>query len=78
MKAYLEPEEVAQMEKAASNLRDKLLIWMLFHLGCRVSEALGLAKDDIDLNQSILTIKHLKRRLKLSCSNCWARRNLSP
>lgn len=26
MKAYLEPEEVAQMEKAASNLRDKLLM----------------------------------------------------
>ncbi|TET68528.1 MAG: integrase, partial [Candidatus Aminicenantes bacterium] len=30
MKAYIEPEEVAQMEKAASNLRDKLLIRTLF------------------------------------------------
>ncbi len=73
MKAYLEPEEVAQMEKAASNLRDKLLIRTLFHLGCRVSEALGLSVQDIDFNQAILTIKHLKKRLKLSCSNCGTR-----
>jgi len=73
MKAYVEPDEVAMMEKVASNLRDKLLIRTLFHLGCRVSEALGLATDDIDFNQAILTIKHLKRRLKLSCSNCGAR-----
>jgi integrase/recombinase XerD len=73
MKAYVEPDEVSQMEKAASNLRDKLLIRALFHLGCRVSEALGLVTDDIDFNQAILTIKHLKRRLKLSCLNCGAR-----
>ena len=73
MKAYLEPDEVAQMEKAVSNLRDKLLIRTLFRLGCRVSEALGLSVQDIDFNQAILTIKHLKRRLKLSCSNCGAR-----
>jgi integrase/recombinase XerD len=73
VKAYIEPEEVSQMEKAASNLRDKLLIRVLFHLGCRVSEALGLATDDIDFNEATLTIKHLKRRLKLSCSTCGAR-----
>ena len=72
MKAYLEPDEVAMMEKAATNLRDRLLIRTLFHLGCRVSEALGLATDDIDFNRAILTIKHLKKRLKLSCSNCGA------
>ena len=73
MKAYLEPKEVAMMEKAASNLRDKLLIRTIFHLGCRVSEALGLTVEDIDFSRAILTIKHLKRRLKLSCSNCGAR-----
>jgi integrase/recombinase XerD len=42
MKAYLEPEEIAQTEERASNLRDKLLIRALFHLGCRVTEAPGL------------------------------------
>jgi len=61
------------MEKAASNLRDKLLIRTLFRLGCRVTEALGLAVEDIDFTQSTVTIKHLKSRLKLSCVNCGAR-----
>jgi integrase/recombinase XerD len=73
MKAYLEPEEVALMEKAAPNLRDKLLIRTLFHLGCRVSEALGLAVEDVDFSKGTVTIKHLKSRIKLSCVNCGAR-----
>ena len=73
MKTYLEPHEITLMEKAASNLRDKLLIRMLFHLGCRVTEALGVSENDIDFKQNILTIKHLKRRLKLICPVCAAR-----
>lgn len=77
MKAYLEPEEVAQMEKMASNLRDKLLIRTLFHLGCRVTEALGLTLEDIDFTRGTVTIKHLKSRLKLSCPNCGARLGMS-
>jgi integrase/recombinase XerD len=70
MKAYLEPEEVTLMEKAASNLRDRILIRLLFHLGCRVSEALALSVEDIDFTRGTVTIKHLKSRLKLSCVNC--------
>ena len=73
MKAYVEPEEVAMMEKAASNLRDKLLIRTLFHLGCRVTEALGLTIEDIDFVRGTVLIKHLKSRLKLSCVSCGAR-----
>lgn len=69
-KTYLEPEEVAKIEKAASNLRDKLLIRTLFHLGCRVSEALGLSVEDIDLANGLVTIQHLKVRLQLSCPSC--------
>ena len=72
MKAYFEPEEVAQMEKVAGNLRDKILIHLLFHLGCRITEALSTKADDIDFIQGTVTIIHLKRRLKLSCS-CGAR-----
>jgi integrase/recombinase XerD len=73
MKAYVEPEEVAMMEKAASNLRDKLLIRTLFHLGCRVTEALWLTIEDIDFVRGTVLIKHLKSRLKLSCVSCGAR-----
>jgi len=73
MKAYLEAQEVALMEKATINLRDRLLVRLLFHLGCRVSEALALTVEDVDLGRSTITIKHLKARLKLSCINCGQR-----
>ena len=48
MKAYLEPKEIALMEKAAKCFRDRLLIRLLFRLGCRISEALALKVEDID------------------------------
>ena len=77
MKAYLEPEEVARLEKATANLRDRLLIRLLFHLGCRISEALALKIEDIDFDHGTVSIIHLKRRLKLSCPNCGTRLSLS-
>jgi len=70
MKAYIEPEEVTLMEKVTSYLRDKLLIRLLFRLGCRISEALAISVGDIDFNQGTVTIEHLKRRVKLSCPRC--------
>jgi integrase/recombinase XerD len=73
MKVYLEGCEVTLMEKGASNLRDRLLIRLLFHLGCRVSEALALAVEDIDFNHGTITIQHLKASLKLSCTGCGQR-----
>jgi integrase/recombinase XerD len=73
MKVYLDPCEVTLMEKAATNLRDRLLIRLLFHLGCRVSEALALAIEDIDFNRGTLIIQHLKASLKLSCARCGQR-----
>ncbi|MBE9502054.1 MAG: tyrosine-type recombinase/integrase [Chloroflexi bacterium] len=72
-KAYLEPSEVESLEKRASNLRDRLLIRLLFHLGCRVSEALALKVQDIDFNQGTVVIQHLKCRVRLSCHMCGAR-----
>ena len=73
MKAYIEPEEVTLMEKATPYLRDRLLIHILFHLGCRISEALALKVEDIDLVHCTITIKHLKIRLTVSCPNCGGR-----
>jgi len=69
-KAYLEPAEVALMEKAAGNLRDRLLIRTLFYLGCRISEALALKVEDIDFTRSTVVIIHLKAHLKLCCADC--------
>ena len=61
------------MQNAATNLRDRLLIRLLFHLGCRVSEALALTVEDVDFEHGAISIKHLKARLKLSCAGCGQR-----
>ena len=73
VKVYLEADEVESLEKAATNLRDRLLIRLLFHLGCRISEALALKVEDIDIGQGTVTIEHLKARIELCCSWCGAR-----
>ena len=72
-KTYLEPQEINKLEEAAQFLRDKLLIHLLFRLGCRISEALGIAVDDIDFNQGTVTIEHLKARVIFSCPQCSTR-----
>ena len=72
-KAYLEPDEVERLEQAAEYLRDRLLIRLLFHLGCRVTEALGIKAGDIDSKQGLVTIQHLKQRIKFSCPECGTR-----
>ena len=72
-KAYLEVDEVRELEDAAEYLRDKLLIRLTFQLGCRISEALGIAVSDIDFNQGTVTIEHLKLRINLSCPDCGTR-----
>jgi integrase/recombinase XerD len=73
MKAYVEPHEVILIENAATNLRDRLLVSLLFHLGCRVSEALSLKVDDIDFVQGTVRIEHLKACVNLACPACSAR-----
>jgi len=72
MRAYLEIEEAEQLEKAATYLRDKVLIRLLARLGCRISEALALKVEDIDFTQGMVTIEHLKSRIKLNCPQCGA------
>jgi len=72
-KAYLIPEEIDEMEEAAEYLRDRLLIRLLFRLGCRVSEALSISVDDVDFVQGTVTITHLKVRTDLACPDCHTR-----
>lgn len=72
-KAYLEDDDIENLERAATNMRDLLLIRILFHLGCRVSEALALEVDDIDFMQGTVRIQHLKTRINLACPECSAR-----
>jgi len=73
MKTYLEANEIEKLESAALYLRDKLLIRLLFHLGCRITEALTLETKDVDFIRSRVTIQHLKSRINFTCPNCGAR-----
>ncbi|MDO9066149.1 MAG: tyrosine-type recombinase/integrase [Chloroflexota bacterium] len=66
-KAYLDATEVQRLEQSANYRRDRLLIRLLFHLGCRVSEALALEVQNVDFAQGTVTIQHLKSRIKLAC-----------
>jgi integrase/recombinase XerD len=61
------------MEQASTCVRDELLIEMMYRLGCRVSEALAVTAEDIDLVRGLVTIIHLKSRLRLFCPECKAR-----
>ncbi len=73
MKVYLERHEVKQIEEQATCLRDRLLIRLLFRLGCRISEAMALRVEDIDFERGMVTIEHLKARTRFSCSQCGGR-----
>jgi len=73
VRTYLEPHEAVLMEKAATNLRDRLLVRLLFRLGCRITEALALAVEDVDFDHGTITIQHLKASLRLSCIGCGQR-----
>lgn len=72
MKTYLEIKDVEALENETKNLRDRLLIRLLFRTGCRVSEALALTVDDVDTSTGTITIQHLKSRIKISCPVCKA------
>ena len=61
------------LEDAATNKRDRLIIRLLARLGCRVSEALGIAVQDIDFAAGTVSIQHLKKKLNLSCPDCGTR-----
>ncbi|MGD1119803.1 MAG: tyrosine-type recombinase/integrase [Dehalococcoidales bacterium] len=71
-RAYLEIDEVEKLEAAALYWRDRLLIRLLFRLGCRISEALALEVKDIDFKSGTVTIQHLKARINLNCKECGA------
>ena len=73
MRAYLDPHEVALLEKATITTRDKLLIRLLARSGCRISEILELTPGDIDLNLGRITIQHLKTRVSANCPECGKR-----
>jgi len=72
-KVYLEVEDIEQLEGATTCLRDQLLVRVLFWSACRISEALAIRVEDIDVTGGTITIKHLKTRTRLLCPYCETR-----
>jgi len=70
LKTVLTPEEIKAMISYAENLRDKMVISFLADTGCRVSELLQLNVDQIDFDQKLVLIPHLKVGLRKRCPGC--------
>lgn len=61
---YLSSEERARFLRAADDLSpgNRALSHVLAYAGCRLSEALALTRDHVDMERFTLTIRTLKRR----------------
>jgi len=62
LKGYLEPEQVERLISVAPNLRDALLVRLLWRTGIRVSELIGIRIQDIDFDNRAIVIKVQKMR----------------
>src|SRR5512135_806912 len=66
-KDFLNETEMANLLTASKrgrhNIRYHLLVLMMYRHGLRVSEAIGLRRDDVDLDQARLWVRRLKNGL---------------
>jgi integrase len=66
-KDFLNETEMANLAEAAKRgrhgIRDHLLVRLMYRHGLGVSEAIGLRRDDVDLDHARLWVRRLKNGL---------------
>ena len=62
LKGYLKQEDVEKLIEAASNLRDRLILQVMYRCGRRVSEVLAMKKGDIIWEENKIIFNILKRK----------------
>jgi len=67
IKTYLTPAEIQAMIEWPDNLRDRLILSFYGDTGCRASELLKLKVENLDLENRLVMIPHLKRGIKKKC-----------
>ena len=58
---YFNPKYVKQQIKKIEKARDQVLIQFLFYTGLRITEAIRLKKLDLDFENNMAKVHHLKR-----------------
>ncbi|ELZ40414.1 site-specific recombinase xerd [Halorubrum tebenquichense DSM 14210] len=61
-KRYIEKEEFEEIRKSARNLRDELLIQLLWDTGVRASEAIKIKKSDINFEEQKIKVQNAKEQ----------------
>lgn len=60
---YLTTEEVQEIVKKLNNVRDRLIVTLLFNTGLRISELLSINEEDLDSAKLKITGKGSKERM---------------
>jgi integrase len=63
-RGYLSPGDIRKVIDHAKNLRDRMILWLLWATGCRLRELLMLEVSDISWTDKALYMWTLKRKKK--------------
>lgn len=66
-------DDIRNMFKAATNLRDQMILMFYAETGTRCSELLKVKYKDIDFERNTIMIPHLKRGTHKNCPGCGRR-----